>query len=230
MFYYISIGSSRSIESWTNNKSHENNFNNNQTADIYLLAYFWEPESCQGTSKYAGCDNPMPYWGFHFTIHGLWPQYSSGGYPTFCTNEAYNSEVTTKIGSDMLKYWPNIQYTFNDPLYTSFWEHEWSKHGTCTGLTQEDYFQTTLSLYQKFGTPLSVTTAVGSTISATKLRNSFGGSKYVSLQCDQDGSYLSGVYTCWSFVNKIPSNQIQCPEDVQAEDTCSASAIKVTSF
>jgi len=203
--------------------------NNQTTPDIYLLAYFWEPESCQSSTTNAGCNEPMPYWGNHFTIHGLWPQFSSGGYPQYCTNEVYDSKVTTKIGSDMLKYWPNIQYVFNDPLYTSFWEHEWSKHGTCTGLSQEDYFQITISLYLKLGTPLSIIDAINSTISTEKLRNDFGGSKFVSLQCDK-GSYLSGVYTCWNIINKIPFNQIQCPNDVQDEDTCTSSTIKVTSF
>ena len=30
-----------------------------------------------------------------------------------------------------------------------FWEHEWSKHGTCTGLSQLDYFNVTLGLLHK---------------------------------------------------------------------------------
>ena len=221
------VGYSRSIDLLE--KKGNRHVNGNQTADVYLLAYFWEPESCYGTSKYAGCSNTLPYWSNHFTIHGLWPQFTSGGYPSFCTTEAFNSKVTTTIGDDMYTYWPNIQSSFDDPSYSSFWEHEWTKHGTCTGLSQVDYFQSTLSLQKKFGTPVSVTQAVGSTISASKLRSDFGGATYVALQCN-GGSYLSGAFTCWSVQNKIPLNQIPCPTDVQAEDTCTASTLKVTSF
>jgi ribonuclease T2 len=31
-----------------------------------------------------------------------------------------------------------------------FWEHEWSKHGACSGLTQRHYFQASLELYSKY--------------------------------------------------------------------------------
>eukprot|EP00128_Syssomonas_multiformis_P002201 Colp12_sorted_trinity150504_noHs@23754 len=51
----------------------------------------------------------------------------------------------------MTKYWPEVEYEVTDPEYTSFWEHEWSKHGTCSGLSQDDYFQTTVNLIKSFG-------------------------------------------------------------------------------
>lgn len=31
-----------------------------------------------------------------------------------------------------------------------FWKHEWTKHGTCSGLSQRRYFQATLELYNKY--------------------------------------------------------------------------------
>lgn len=199
------------------------------TGDIFVLAYFWEPESCYGTS-YPGCTDPQDYWGKYFTIHGLWPQYSTGGYPQSCTTEAYNSSVPTVIGwDDMVEHWPNVQDEETSSDYTSFWEHEWTKHGTCSGLSQYDYFSKTLSLGKSFGTPASVTNAVGSTISASNLREDFGGAAYVALQC-VSGKYLSGAYTCWDQKNGAPTTQRECPSDVVAEDTCTSSTLSVQSF
>jgi ribonuclease T2 len=48
----------------------------------------------------------------------------------------------------LLYNWPNILVGSS---YDSFWEHEWTKHGTCsTQKTEHDYFATALSLYQTF--------------------------------------------------------------------------------
>jgi hypothetical protein len=32
----------------------------------------------------------------------------------------------------------------------SFWKHEWTKHGTCSGLGQHGYFQSAVDLYGKY--------------------------------------------------------------------------------
>jgi ribonuclease T2 len=38
----------------------------------------------------------------------------------------------------------------------TFWNHEWSKHGTCSGLSQHDYFQSAINLYGNY----DITTAL----------------------------------------------------------------------
>ena len=61
----------------------------NVTNECYVFAEIWTPEFCQtGTSAgatggaYPGCQRPLPYWEYNFTIHGLWPQYTdTDGYP-----------------------------------------------------------------------------------------------------------------------------------------------------
>jgi len=111
------------------------------SGDIYVFAYSWTPEFCYNKSSvYPGCAAPQSFWGKYFTLHGLWPQYSTGGYPQSCTTEPFNTSVPYAVGwNDLVQYWPNVQYAETDPLYTSFWDHEWTKHGTCTGLSQFDY-------------------------------------------------------------------------------------------
>ena len=32
----------------------------------------------------------------------------------------------------------------------NFWNHEWTKHGTCSGLTQHQYFQSAVDLYNQY--------------------------------------------------------------------------------
>jgi hypothetical protein len=57
---------------------------------------------------YPGCTDPATYMQTHLTIHGLWPQYSSGGYPATCTTEVFNALVPYEIGWDtMVTYWPD---------------------------------------------------------------------------------------------------------------------------
>ena len=136
------------------------------------------------------------------------------------------------IGFDtMTMYWPDVKYAEDDSEYTEFWAYEWGKHGTCSGLSQINYFNSTISMIESFGTPTIYSDAVGSTIDASALRDAFGGSTYASLQCDST-MYVNGVYTCWDMdsTTHLPTVQIECPSDVQAEDTCTVDTLKVTSF
>lgn len=71
------------------------------TGDIYVFAYTWTPEFCYGKVNYYGCLNPESYWTNHFTVHGLWPQYSTGGYPSYCTTEPFDPNVATAIGKQV---------------------------------------------------------------------------------------------------------------------------------
>jgi len=192
----------------------------------YVLAYSWTADFC-GTKSYPGCENPKLYWLNNFTLHGLWPQYTdSTGYPSFCDKDPYDPEAPKKVGMDrMVNYWPNVKYAEGDPQYGSFWEHEWSKHGTCTGLSQEHYFGSAIDLIIKYVTPAVLSNAVGTHLSADALRIAMGGKDMVSLQCD--GEALSGVFTCWSQIQGIPSTQINCPADVKKEDTCTAKSILI---
>jgi ribonuclease T2 len=131
----------------------------------------------------------------------------------------------------MTKYWPNVKASEGTPEYDDFWEHEWAKHGTCSGLSQKAYFNATLALIQKYGTPLVYQDAVGSTISASTLRNAFGGAPYASLQCTST-KYVNGVYWCFDRdpVTAQPGKQIACPSDVQKEDTCTVATLNVQAF
>jgi ribonuclease T2 len=88
--------------------------------DFYLLNLSWSPEFCSIHGASAQCAARAG-----FVVHGLWPQNNDGTYPVFCSrrpgprNPAANLDITPDL---------------------SLLAHEWSKHGTCTRLSAEEFF------------------------------------------------------------------------------------------
>lgn len=85
--------------------------------------------------------NP-PSWGNYsrseFIIHGLWPEYKNSSYPEYCCHERicqYNSSKINDLKQDLRYWWTNFR---DDP--EKLWKHEWNKHGTCSNLTEREYF------------------------------------------------------------------------------------------
>ena len=189
-----------------------------EQSQIYVYAYSWTPGFCHG-QNYPGCVEPLPYWTTNFTVHGLWPQYATNGYPSTCTSEPFDASIPQQIGENkMIQYWPDVQYDVTSASYNSFWQHEWTKHGTCSGLSQLDYFSQALDLTNRIPTPSVLYDSIGKNVSANALRIGFGGANYVALQCTNQ--ILTGAYNCWEQKNNIPSAQIECPLSVVKEDTC----------
>eukprot|EP01111_Echinosteliopsis_oligospora_P002312 TRINITY_DN133_c0_g1_i1.p1 TRINITY_DN133_c0_g1~~TRINITY_DN133_c0_g1_i1.p1 ORF type:complete len:200 (-),score=45.31 TRINITY_DN133_c0_g1_i1:42-641(-) len=80
-----------------------------------------------------------------FTIHGLWPQRNDGSYPSYCPGQAWNENDIKSLLPVMDEVWVS-----DDGPNSDFWSHEWTKHGTCSTLKEEAFFQTAISLYPKF--------------------------------------------------------------------------------
>lgn len=86
-----------------------------------LLTQFWDSHPATG---------PSDSW----TIHGLWPDNCDGSYEASCDPEREYRNITQILrqggGHEALefmgKYWKD-QHGRDE----TFWEHEWSKHGTC---------------------------------------------------------------------------------------------------
>ena len=97
--------------------------------DFYVLALSWSPSFCEaagerGTPPQQQCA-ARPY---SFVVHGLWPQYEKG-FPEFCQQPA--PRLDRNIVSSMLDLMPAPRLIFN----------EWDKHGTCSGLSPNAYFE-----------------------------------------------------------------------------------------
>ncbi len=95
--------------------------------DYYVLSLSWSPTYCETKGKSAEpaqCARARP---FAFVVHGLWPQYERG-WPEDCQNPAPFVPEQTVRG--MLELMPSRRLVI----------HEWRKHGTCSGLTPDAYF------------------------------------------------------------------------------------------
>lgn len=92
----------------------------------YLLTLSWAPDFCAIPSNpkdQAECGKGRK---IGFVVHGLWPQNDQARGPENCGG----SPVSQDIVNVMLKYIPTA----------SLIQHEWSTHGTCSGLSVADYF------------------------------------------------------------------------------------------
>ena len=79
-------------------------------------------------------------------LHGLWPQRGE-----YCESVAY-VPVDGELRDDMMRYW---SIPCESPEHTTdLWEHEWSKHGTCSGMNETSYFSKAMDLFQTHREPL----------------------------------------------------------------------------
>lgn len=94
--------------------------------DFYVLALSWSPGFCEleGDSKgRAQCDGGS---GAGFVLHGLWPQYERG-YPSDCGFGQQPSRIAMEAARGV---YPDEGLA----------RYEWRKHGTCSGLSPQGYF------------------------------------------------------------------------------------------
>ncbi len=91
--------------------------------DYYVLSLSWAPTYCAThTDDTDECSSPHG-----FVIHGLWPQYAAGGYPDTCSGRQLNA-AELQAGTAV---YPS----------TKLASHEWTVHGTCSGLEPMAYFK-----------------------------------------------------------------------------------------
>eukprot|EP00567_Pseudictyota_dubia_P008553 CAMPEP_0197444376 /NCGR_PEP_ID=MMETSP1175-20131217/9879_1 /TAXON_ID=1003142 /ORGANISM="Triceratium dubium, Strain CCMP147" /LENGTH=257 /DNA_ID=CAMNT_0042975155 /DNA_START=41 /DNA_END=813 /DNA_ORIENTATION=- len=191
--------------------------------DFYVLAMSYQPEFCfeHRSEHFEGCRDPLEEWKYSLTIHGLWPQRDDGTWPSSCTDEPFDEEVLDDIGFEKFaRLWPNVKADRRDePGYTDFWAHEWSKHGTCSGLDQSTYFGTALD--RAVPTPYLVKERYGAKIAKVDLLESYGGIGSVSLICER-GHYLREARFCLQkhFNNTAGERMLPCPGTVLSEDNC----------
>lgn len=108
-------------------RRHKSNTNQTQGSfDYYLLSLSWAPNYC---ADHPNDNSTECKTGNHkgFVLHGLWPQSNEGRPPMSCTTA---SPVASDLVRHMLEYFPS----------RGLIQHEWEKHGTCSGLSAQDYF------------------------------------------------------------------------------------------
>ncbi|WP_227268335.1 ribonuclease T2 [Roseobacter weihaiensis] len=95
--------------------------------DYYVLSLSWSPNWCALEGDARGSDQCDARHDHGWILHGLWPQYERG-YPADC--QTVEPAPSRRMTSEMA-----------DIMGTSglAW-HQWRKHGTCSGLSAEEYY------------------------------------------------------------------------------------------
>lgn len=96
--------------------------------DFLVLALSWSPSYCEIEGDRANRQQCGGRQDHAFVVHGLWPQLKDG-WPEFCPSREPD-RVPDSIVRDMADIMPSGGLV----------GHQWRKHGSCTGLSQRDYF------------------------------------------------------------------------------------------
>ena len=161
--------------------------------DYYLLALSWSPTYCAEVGAGRGdaqCSRARP---FAFVLHGLWPQYERG-WPQDCASPD-RGFVPREVAERMLDIMPSPQLIF----------HSYRKHGTCSGLGVEGYFDLARQLYRKVAIParFAAPTDGDFTISPSELIDAFLAANphldrsMIAVSCAGSGHRLREVRICF---------------------------------
>ncbi len=111
--------------------------------DYYSLVLSWSPTHCstpEGSDDEMQC-NRRDGRRYAFILHGLWPQYERG-WPQNCRTRR-RPFVPQPLINSMLDIMPSQRLVI----------HEYRKHGTCSGLEPDGYFQLSRALFASINIP-----------------------------------------------------------------------------
>jgi ribonuclease T2 len=109
--------------------------------EYYALALSWSPTYCAseaGQGDPQQCGRGRRY---AFVLHGLWPQWQRG-WPEYCASR-HPSWLAEPVLRQMLDIMPSRRLVIA----------QWKKHGSCSGLDQQSYFELSRNLYSKVEIP-----------------------------------------------------------------------------
>jgi ribonuclease T2 len=108
--------------------------------DYFVLSMSWSPTYCAGEEAAGDAAQCGPGRKFAFVAHGLWPQYDQG-WPEYCNTA--QTWVPQKEIDAMMDIMPSKKLII----------HEWKKHGSCSGVSQSEYFAATRALFERVKAP-----------------------------------------------------------------------------
>lgn len=154
-----------------------------QNFDFYLLNLSWSPEFCYSHPNAAECAQHRA-----FTLHGLWPQNTSGPFPQHCTDAPG----------------PNNPSQYSD-IYpdSGLLRHEWQTHGTCSGLAPDAFFHLARQAVQSVVIPTELTSLThqismppGEILALFEKSNPTFPSSSLALSCGNN--FLTAIEVCMS--------------------------------
>ncbi|MFZ2101224.1 MAG: ribonuclease [Oricola sp.] len=182
--------------------------------DFFVLALSWSPSYCASEGEHANRQQCGAKERYGFVVHGLWPQFAKG-YPIDCPTERPLS-VPRTLADTLTDIMPS----------TGLIRHEWATHGTCSGVSQEDYFTLTRMAFEAIAIPDEF--AARNTIGAVDpdnvedaFRNANPGMHGDAIAVTCDRRYLRDVRIC---MTRDLTGFISCPE-VDGDACSKASAV-----
>ena len=161
------------------------------TFDFYVLSLSWSPGFCAtpaGRGDTMQCGGQRKY---GFVMHGLWPQYEGKGWPEDCTTERVDNATV----QSMLSIMPSPKLV----------EHEWEKHGTCSGLDAKDYFEEATEAFHSVAIPRryqaptkTIPVSPDQMLHDFVAANAQFGDQGFAVLCSGNGRYLNEVRACLS--------------------------------
>lgn len=210
--------------------------------DLYVLQLFWSPAFCCSPQALAQNITCSSVHRSRLVLHGLWPEYSkdrigtdgngearSHQWPQYCDDYAscYScnetgfcaSNFTTplcrlerneisspQLRDDLAQYAPGY-------WNTTMGDHEWIKHGSCSGLSPQSYLQSALEAQKNVvtadamaGVWKGMEALAGSSVRLATLESLFPRDSSI-IQTDKDSNFW-GVSACLSKTNNTP---VKCP-------------------
>ncbi|KAK7362333.1 hypothetical protein VNO77_04443 [Canavalia gladiata] len=187
-----------------------------QDFDFYYFVQQWPGSYCdtQNSCCYPTTGKPAA----DFGIHGLWPNYRDGSYPSNCDpNNRFQQSRISDLTRSLQRNWPTLACPSGNGI--QFWTHEWEKHGTCSEsfLNQHDYFEASLNLKQRANLLQALTNAGiqpdgGSySLSSIKgaIKNAIGYTPFI--ECNVHSSRNSQLYQVYLCVDTSGTDFIECP-------------------
>ncbi|MEM1378714.1 MAG: ribonuclease T [Pseudomonadota bacterium] len=108
---------------------------------FYVLALSWSPGYCRSQGDRGNRQQCGDGTSFEWVVHGLWPQFERG-FPEFCGARG-DERVPRALGETLFDIMPSMGLI----------GHQWRKHGSCSGLTQDDYFDVTRAAFDLISKP-----------------------------------------------------------------------------
>lgn len=177
-------------------------YNPDADFDYYVLALSWEPAFCETRPSKPECTSQTEarFDAANFILHGLWPNRNNDPNHTLGYCDVPQNQIRLDEAGDWCDLPPlglsaGVAQTLDTTMpgtQSCLQNHEWYKHGTCTGLSADAYYDLGNQLAQKFSqTEFNRTIAAntGRTVERGDLLNQFaaefGSSDYLSLRCDE---------------------------------------------
>ncbi|MBO0902122.1 ribonuclease [Jiella sp. MQZ13P-4] len=167
----------------------------------FVLAISWQPAFCETHANKAECRSQTAtrFDADHFTLHGLWPQPRGREYCGVSARQRSDDragrwEALPEVAVDaetraaLAEVMPGTRSALE--------RHEWLRHGTCSGTSQDAYFDDALALVgainaskvrDLFGAK------IGGSLTQAEIRAAFdesfgaGAGKRVRIACSRDG-------------------------------------------